>query len=260
MVFQVLLNNFMEVKFLSVEKLKKNNLESVFGFIWIFIQPLVMLYTLYFFFRLGLNFQGDVNGVPLIVFMFSGQLVWLLMSSCVNDSPLIFWRELQLINSFNYPISILPIVEFLAKFYAHVVILIAACIIFTQQGYPPSIYYLNFIYIWITLICFFTPLMTILGVISVYFQDTNFIVKSLMMPIFWLTPVLFEPIGNVIIFQKLFNPFNYFIEHYRETIIYKEWFFEGITYDIYMWLIIVVLNLVAINIFNKVRTNIPDVI
>lgn len=249
-----------ELNFLAYEIIKKTSLETLFGVFWSFFQPMVYILTFYIFFIFNLRGQGEVNGYPMIVFLFAGNMPWMLMNQCTTNGPLIFWKNIVFINNIKFPVVIVPVAEVLAKLYVHIVVMIVVVIIFTILGFPPTIYYLNFVYIWFTMVVFLTALSTILGCISIFFQDTDMTVRSLMVPLFYVTPILYHPIGISVLYQKIFNPFYYFIELYRETMLYQEWFFEDIYYDIYIWIIILILQLIAKYLYVKSRRKFADVI
>lgn len=249
-----------ELHFLSIQIIKKNNLETLFGVFWSFFQPMVYILTFYIFFVFNLKGTGLINGHSMIVFMISGNMPWMLMSQCTTNGPLIFWKNVVFINNIKFPVVIVPLAEVLAKLYVHIVVMLVVFIIFTFLGYPPTIYYLNFIYIWIIMTIFLNAISRLLGCLSIFFQDTDMIVRSLMIPLFYISPILWHPVGNVVLYEKIFNPFYYFIELYRQTLLYKEWFFTDIKYDIYIWIIICLLQLLSISIYIKARPKFADVI
>jgi ABC-type polysaccharide/polyol phosphate export permease len=144
--------------------------------------------------------------------------------------------------------------------FVHIVILGIVAIFMTLLGHPPSIYYLNFIYYWFTLIVFLTSLSFFFGCINLYTPDFGKFIKSISFPLFWATPVLYAPSEASEIYFKIFNPFYYFISGYRDTFIHKVWFWENMSFNFYIWIVILAIYLGGIVLYNNIRYRMADIV
>ena len=107
---------------------------------------------------------------------------------------------------------------------------------------------------------FLTALSFFLSTIAIMIKDLPMLVNSLMMPLFWITPVMWEATGLLKYVMMLINPFYYFVLGYQDTFVYKHFFWETPIYDVYIWLIIEVLLLVGLKLYQRLRPIMADVI
>lgn len=249
-----------EILFLSYQSVKKQYLQTAFGLGWAVVQPMVYMVTFWFFFTLGLRGGGPINGFHYLLVLFCSNMPWLLMSGTINGGTKIISKNAILVKTIKFPVMALPLIEVLSKMYVHIAVMGLVIVIFTIAGYRPDIYYINFIYYWITLIAFLTAISFLLSSVSIVVKDIPPLISAIMLPLFWMTPVLWQPAGMLLMFEKLFNPFYYFILGYQETMLYDVFFWENIIYDIYIWVIIGIIFMVGLKFFKKIRPIMADII
>ncbi|MGL4590098.1 MAG: ABC transporter permease [Mycoplasmatales bacterium] len=252
--------NIRATQFLSVQIIRKSYLETLFGMAWAVIQPLAFVATITLMFVFGFRMSGEIEGVPMVSYLLTAIIPWQLISQTITNGPIIYWKNLELIKTINFPVETIALSEFFAKLLVHLFVMVVVILINWQQGFPPTIYYLNFIYLYIVLSLFLLYSTMILACISLFVHDTHLTISSLMMPIFWITPIMWEPVGNIRLYEMIFNPFYYFIELFRDTLLYKEWWWTNIYYDIYIWTIILILYLVSTGLYRRVRSQMADIV
>ncbi len=249
-----------EIKFLSYQKVKTSYLETAFGIGWAVVKPMTYVLTFWLFFAIGLQNNGPVDGHKFILFLFAGSMPWFLLSETIVGGTKVITSNAILVKTIKFPVMSLPLIEVLAKMYVHIAVMFLVFIVYTLNGKPPTIYYINFIYYWFTMTVFLTALNFLLSSVSVLIRDVQNLVASLMQPLFWMTPVLWSQPGIVDYLERLFNPLYFFIVGYRETLLYEKFFWEDIAYDIYIWSIIAILFVVGLRFWTKLRPIMADVI
>ncbi len=249
-----------EIKFLSYQKVKTTYLETAFGMGWAVVKPMTYVLTFWLFFSIGLRSGAPVDGHKFILFLFAGSMPWFLLSETITGGTKVITSNRILVKTIKFPVMALPLIEVLAKVYVHIAVMFLVMIVYAINGKPPTIYYINFIYYWFTMVVFLTSLNFLLSSVSVLIRDVQNLVASLMQPLFWITPVLWTRPGMVDFLERLFNPLYYFIVGYRETLLYQKFFWEDITYDLYIWFIIFLIFMIGMRFWIKLRPIMADVI
>ncbi len=249
-----------EIISLSKQEIKKKYLETVFGPIWAIVQPLVYIITFWIFFKFGIRENSPINGVPKILFIFAGQMPWLIISQTITQGTKVFTKNSQLVKTIKFPVMALPVIDVLSKLYVHIVVMLITFLVFTLAGYPPTIYYINFIFLWPLLIIFLIGLTFLLGTLTIIIKDIPALVTSIMMPLFWLTPILYNPVGQLIIIEKIFNPFYYFIQGYRNTMLYHTFFWEQPFYTTYIIILTIIIYYLGLKLYTFIRPIMSDIL
>lgn len=253
-----------QILFLAHQQIKKQYLETSFGIGWAIVKPLVYVFSFWFFFTVGLRTGHDVNGVPYILFLFAGSIPWFLMSELITRGSNVIRSNAVLVKTIKFPVMALPLINVLSRLAVHVVVMLIVFVfymVYGGLGYFPDIYYINFIYYWFTMLVFFTSLTFILSSLNLIIKDIAPLVNSIMQPMFWLTPVLYtmdSKIGDLM--MKIFNPLYYFILGYRGTMLKNEFFWTNPLYDIYIWIIIIIMYIIGVKLFNKIRPFMADLV
>lgn len=256
---------------LVLHKIKLQFSDQLFGYAWAIINPLVYIFSFWFFAYAGFR-DGEVNGVPFVIWVIPGLLAYRFVSTAFSGSASKLLSNANLIKETNVDVRVIPLIETLKECYVHVVVVLIMFVLYALVGYTmtktwdflPTIYYINFIYYWITAFAFTISLSYIISALGVIFRDIKNIINALMVPIFWMTPVLF-PVENGINpalekAEMIFNPFYYFIDGYRNTMIYGKFFYESLLYNIYIWILILIMIIFAKKLWRFVTPIISDLL
>lgn len=251
---------FEKLYFFTKHSIAKQYKNSFFGSFWAFANPIISTFVYYLFFIKGLRFTGEVDGVPMILFILSGNICWTLLSGFFGQSSSYISKNKANILASNISISFIILIEMISSFVVHLAVLSFSILYFYMEGQTISIHYLNFFYYWIIMFIMFYSFSYIVSILALIFKDLQPLIASSITVIFLGTPVLWVATGKMIIIQKIINPFYFFISGYRETLIKKVYFFENIEYDIYIWIITLILVLVALLIKNKYKETLYDLL
>ncbi len=170
---------------------------SVFGLVWSFAQPLMLLavYTFVFstIFKSKTTFGGVANdSIPFSLFLLCGMAIFGLFSEAVNGCCTSVARRPNFVKKVVFPLEILPASMVLSTFILNLVwfilliggMLVAVHKIYWTVIYLPLILLPLFL---LTLGCGF-----IAAAVSVYIQDLQYLIGVLLQVLFFMSPVFYS--------------------------------------------------------------------
>jgi ABC-2 type transport system permease protein len=217
---------------LILSELRTRYKGSVLGFMWTFLNPLLMLivYTLVF----STVMKIRMNNYS--VFLFIGLLAWNMFATTVQSASGVIVRQSSLVNKIYFPRLVLPLSVAggsLLNYFFSLVILIPYLLI---KGYYPSLAWIYFPISILFLMLVSSGLAMLASAITVYFRDLEHIIGILMQLLFYLTPIVYSldmvssrlrqvfklnPVADVILsLQSMF--------YYRESPHWKLFVYGGI--------------------------------
>jgi lipopolysaccharide transport system permease protein len=205
------------VNSLVIRELKARYRGSFFGFLWTFLNPLLLLgvYALVFNFYLKIRVEHYAG------FMFVGLLPWIWFSSSLLEGTNSITAGGSLVTKVLFPSQVLPAVKLLANLINY---LLSFPILFgflwamgVYQGWPM---------LWLPIIIglhllFIEGLVLILATVNVFFRDVQHILSNLLTLWFFLTPILY-PLSQV---PRPFNQWVPFNPTAQITMAYQDIFF-----------------------------------
>ncbi len=213
------------IQSLVARELKARYRGSALGFVWSFINPLLLLLIYSFVFTTVM--PNTTEGVqPYQLFMFCGILPWTWFSSSLAESANSLIAGGNLIKKVLFPAEVLPIVSVLTNmvhFFLGLPILIAFLIVY--QHYPRPENLLWFPVAVLVQLVFTTALALILSALAVHFRDIKDILSNLLTLWFFATPIIypwFQP--SVQKFHLFFdiNPFTHLAVSYQEILFFNQ--------------------------------------
>lgn len=245
--------------------LKKTYSGSGLGILWALVQPTVYIFMYWFMMEVGLRGAGSNIGadVPYLFWLISGLMPWFFIRDCFNGGTNVFTKDKHLITKVVFPVSTIPIYNVMANFFAHGIMMVIVLIILNVGGCPIDIYYLQFFYYIPFLIYFCCVLSTFVGTLSVISKDFKHMIKSIVMVFFWMSPILWPATrleGTWTLRILKINPFYYFIQGYRNTVIYHKWFWETPVHTAYILIFTVIFTLVTAYLYGKLHDEFADVL
>ena len=210
---------------LVARELKARYRGSVFGFLWSFINPLLLLLIYSFVFTTVI--PNQVEGVqPYALFMFCGILPWTWFATSLSDASGSLIAGGNLIKKVLFPAEVLPIVSVLANmvhFFFGLSILVVFLLFY--RHYPRASDLIWFPVAVLVELIFATALALLLSALSVHFRDIRDILANVLTLWFFATPIIypwFQP--NVQKFHLLFNvnPFTHLAVAYQEILFFGQ--------------------------------------
>jgi ABC-type polysaccharide/polyol phosphate export permease len=209
---------------LVARDLKARYRGSVLGFLWSFVNPLLLLLIYSFIFTKVI--PNETSGVqPYAVFMFCGILPWTWFATSLSVAAGSLIAGGNLIKKVLFPAEVLPIVSVLANmahFFLGMPILILFLIV--SRHYPDALDLFWFPVAVFVQLAFTTGLALFLAALSVHFRDIRDLLANVLTLWFFATPIIypvFQP--NVQQFKWLFdlNPFTHLAVSYQEILFFN---------------------------------------
>lgn len=192
---------------------------SLLGFLWTFLNPLMLLgvYALVF----SVYFRIDMEHYA--VFMFTGLLPWVFFSSSLNEGAGAITEGGSLVTKVMFPLQVLPAVKVLSNFVNYLLSLPILFAFFLAQGIHFTWHMAAFAVVGAVHLLFTYALVLLLSAANVFLRDTKHVVGNLLTLWFFLTPILY-PLNQV---PEAFRPLVYFNPAAVITLAYQDLFFWG---------------------------------
>ena len=173
---------------LTRKELKVKYKNSVLGFLWSLLNPLMYLVV----FSLVFNIISEVKVSYYGIFFLSGLLAWNLFSAGLSQGTSAITGNAQLVTKVWFPREALVIATVLAAcvhFFLQSLVLIAALLAFRRT---PDVSYLPvFVLAFVTLLVLCVALAVALSAINVYLRDTQHLLEVALLAWFWLSAIAY---------------------------------------------------------------------
>ena len=230
------------------------------GFIWMFLQPLLFIGTLYFIFTLGLRAQSTVD-MPFSLYLVSGMVCWLYFSSNLSSIAGVVKAYGFLVKKVDVDLSILPAVKVVSSLVAHLFLIGIAVALAWSQGITPSWATLQVFYYLLGMILLLIGLGWITSSTSIFVKDIGNVVSVLVQFGFWLTPIFW----NIAMLPEKYhwlielNPVYYLVSGYRNSIVLQLPFWEEPGHLAYFWLVTCSTLFLGYRVFKRLRPHFAEV-
>lgn len=210
------------LKNLISRELKKKYRQSVLGYIWCVLNPLLVMIIMSIVF--SRVFKNSIENFP--VYLFAGRMMFSFVTDCSGMMLHSIVMNGQLMRKTRIPYYVFPlsamgcsVVNFLFQLVAFIIVLV-----FT--GTWPSIHTVAFPLVCLEMFGFSFGFGMLLAVAEIYARDTNYLFAVLTTAWMYLTP-LFYPITVLPeLMQKLiswFNPAYYYVHMARSIFLDHAW-------------------------------------
>jgi teichoic acid transport system permease protein len=253
---------------LSYNDFKTRFSGSFFGMFWAFVQPVVMILVFWFVFghALGAGREAFAEGVevPFVLFLVSGLVPWFFFSESLTGGTNALLGYSYLVKKVVFKISILPIVKVFSSLFVHVFFVGVILLLFLVMGYFPGWYALQVIYYSLGLFLLVLALSYLTCSVVVFFKDLKEVINIGLMVGIWMTPILWNletmTTNPTIIFLFNLNPVYYVISGYRNSLISQVGFWERPLLSLYFWGFVIVMGVIGMLTFKRLKVHFADVL
>jgi ABC-type polysaccharide/polyol phosphate export permease len=202
-------------------ELKARYRGSVLGFVWSFVNPLLLLLIYTFVFTVVLPGAHPPELEPFALFMFCGILPWTWFSSSLLESSNVLIAGGNLIKKVLFPAEVLPIVSVLAglvHFCLGLPILALFLIYYRVPVWPTDL--LWFPLIVLTQLVLTIGLALLVSALTVHFRDVRDLLANLLTLWFFATPIIYPITQAPERVRRLLNlnPFTHLVIAYQEVL------------------------------------------
>ncbi len=248
---------------LAKSDLNKTYKGSLLGWAWALIRPAILIFVFWFAFTVGLRHGHDVDGYPFFLWLIAGMIPWYYMRDMLNSGSNSIRKYRYLVTKIKFPVSTIPTFVSMANLAVNTGLIIVMIFIFWAFGYAPTVYYLQIPFYILLMFLFWTAWGLFSGIMSAMSSDFLNLVRSLTQALFWLSGILYDArtIDQVWIRKILLvNPVTLLINGFRNVFISHQWFWEQ-PGEIRNFLIAyIVMCLLAVWAYKKLRKELPDVL
>jgi lipopolysaccharide transport system permease protein len=212
------------IQSLVARELKARYRGSVLGFVWSFINPILLL-SIYSFVFTTIMRNND-SPKPFAVFLFCGLLPWTWFSASLTEATSSLINGGNLIKKVLFPAEVLPIVSVLANmvhFLFGLLILAAFMILFRHYPDPGDLPW--FLIVIAVQLVFTLGLAFALSALTVHFRDVRDLLTNVLTLWFFATPIIYPYfMPSVSRFLTLFrlNPFYHLAVSYQEILFFGQ--------------------------------------
>lgn len=246
------------VQSLVARELKARYRGSVLGFLWSFINPLLLLLVYTFVFAYVMPPPQGTDPYPL--FMFCGLLPWTWFAASLMESAGALISGGNLIKKVLFPAEVLPIVTVTANmihFFLALPILVVFLIVYRAPLTVPEL--LCFPLVVLVQYIFTLACGLILSALTVHFRDIRDILANVLTLWFFATPIIYSYLAAPAIARRFvnWNPMAHIIISYQEIL-----FFPG-PFGHWKWLVAlgvasVAFFLAAYWVFDRLRDSFAE--
>ena len=221
---------------LSWQEYRNTYRRSVLGVVWV-----TLSFAAFMFLKLTLfsSLLGVDDNTYYSAYLLLGYFIWFYISQSITSAPETFLRNRGWIRSEPLPMSTYIFKSILREIYNLLLTLIVIVIALYMMKYPKDFSLIVFSFI--AILFFFLSafsLKLLLGTISARFRDVIHLVRAIMMPMMFLSPIFWMPSQMAPLMKYLWwNPLFHYIEIFRAPILdgvipVTSWIFVGIVYGV----------------------------
>ncbi len=209
------------LKNLVIKDLKVKYRNSILGFLWSLLNPLMMIVVYSVALKYILRVQ--VENFPL--FLIVGILPWNLFSGATMAATEAVLANANLIKKISFPREILPIATVLFHFAQFLLALLVffPALIFLGAPWTPAITAYPLVLLLQVVFTFGVALF--LSAITVSYRDVKYLTEVALMILFWMTPIIYHlsmvPESVRWLFQL--NPMAAYITAYHDMLYWGRW-------------------------------------
>ncbi len=220
----------------GVRDFRQRYQESYLGIVWVVIQPLTLLIVIATVVHFGLRGGGNTE-TPYLVFLATGYIPWLFFSSSCSQTTNAYKKYSYVVKNINIPPILLLFAVFLSNIFVHAILAVILLVLLFYYGYLPGLTYFQIFYYFTAASIFGFSIALVTSSLFVFLRDIEKIVGIVLQFGFWLSPILWDKskIPPNLRWTVDFNPINYIISGYRDTILYQAHFYESGIQAVYFW-------------------------
>jgi len=206
-------------------KLRYRN--SVFGFIWSLLNPLLMMGVFTIVFMVLLHTaptEGAYRDIPFPLFLLTGILAWNYLAISIAGGMSSIVGNAGLVTKVYFPREVLPVSAVLSNtinFLLALVVFIGATFV---SGIGPALSWLYFPLVLLSQTLFVFGIVLFIAALNVYYRDTEVIMEVFITAWFFMTPIFYD-ITQVVHewhgvdlprLVRIINPMASYITSYRD--------------------------------------------
>jgi lipopolysaccharide transport system permease protein len=176
--------------FFSWRDVKLRYKQTVLGFLWAVLQPLVMMMIFTFFFGRALNIPSQ--NIPYPVYVLSGLVIWNLFSTGLTGAAQSMANNSLIVNKIYFPRLVIPVAAVLVSLFDFVIAF--ALLVVMLVWYGQSVAITALLYWPLAVVVAVVATMGLgcwLSALNLKYRDIRYVIPFLIQILFFLTPVIY---------------------------------------------------------------------
>lgn len=250
----VLKKNLRILKEIAVSDFKVRYQNSILGYFWTLIKPLLLFAVLYVVFSIFMRFPVENYQLYLLL----GVIIWNFFAEATSIALRCFENKRSLITKIYFPRVIVVIASTLTSFLTFLLNIIVFFIFLFISDIQLSFNFFFFIVYVIALYFVILSVSLILSVLYVKFRDISHIWDVLLQVSFWLTPIIYPVSMIPDKYHRLIylNPLARIIEYSRAIFIKQH--IPAADLNVILIIMVFILIFFSIIIFRSFNKTIPE--
>ncbi len=196
---------------------------SVFGLLWSFFNPLLMLAIYTFVFSVVFKARWDVNSESKTEFalvLFAGLIIFNLFSECINRAPAIILNNPNYVKKVVFPLEILPVVTLLSALFHALISLTVWLLAYMVFFGVPHVTVLYLPLVILPLMLFVMGVSWALASLGVFLRDVTQFIGTITTVLMFMSPIFYSASTLPETYRRLLflNPLTPFIEQTRNVL------------------------------------------
>lgn len=230
------------------------------GFAWAILEPLAMMLIMLLVFTYLRARSG--NEYPFAVYLLTGVIAYEFFNKSLTQATRSIKFHSFLLKQGNFRMAILPMINIFSTLQTHLIILSITIPIFSLFGIYPSLYWFQVFYFIFAASVLLIGLSWITSSLLLFVEDIQYIINIVMRSAFFLTPIfwdlsMFPP--KIAVILKL-NPLYHIVEGYRMCFLYQKPFWSDMYSFVSFWIFTIIILLLGIFVFKRLRPHFSDVV
>jgi ABC-type polysaccharide/polyol phosphate export permease len=236
-------------------------IKNYFGLAWAILDPLFFILILFFVFGMRYGNQ-EVLGTPFINYLICGYIAYDFFNNTLGQMVGSIQSYSFLIKKVDFHSAIIPMFKILSHSIMHGILLILSIIILICNGVVPELMIIQIVYYHFALGFLLIGLGWITAAIYPFFPDVKNIVSIVTRIMFFVTPLFWsiEGLPDNIAFIMKINPLYYIVNGYRESLIFNIQFWNHPLQTIYFWSLSILIFIIGVFVFKRLKPHFADVI
>lgn len=244
---------------------KKRFAGSYFGVAWMFIQPMVTVLIYFCIFQLGFKSVPPVPGVPYVLWLVPGIVPWFYFMEALSAGTNCLQEYHYLVKKVVFNVELLPVIKLISCLFIHGIFVLIMIVMNFCYGRFPMLSWIQIIYYSFALSVLSLAITYITSAVNVFFRDMAQLVAIILQFGMWVTPIMWDPsmfANRPAWLEPLLavNPVYYITTGYRQAMLTGNWFWERPGLTLYFWAVTIVLLLLGIRLFRKMKPHFADVL
>lgn len=241
--------------------LTKTYRSAALGWLWVLVQPLTLLFVYWFVLHIGLHATTTTDNISFLSWLMVGMIAWLFISDMLNKGTASIRAYKYLVIKMKFPVSVIPTFVGMARIFVHICLLSIVMLYIGFQAEGVRLTWVQIPLYMLFMFAFFVSWSLFAAPLAAMSRDFENLVKAAVRMLFWLSGILWNIHQMPIQWIKdllLFNPITFFVEGYRNSLLYGKWFYQDTKQLIIFGVMFVIMVILAVITYRRSRKELAD--